>query len=282
MITRSFIFKPEDRQYVLDHLLQQLVTDQQITGTLLVGSTATGFTDNFSDIDLIVVMPHAATVTMVYDQWHQKIQDLFPVLQSYTITHDEDNLTYSCLLENYIEINITFLYLDALIATRSIWQITFDRSGKIADIMTKTWADQSRPDSEQKYLDHIRTVWYDIMHVIIFVHREQPWRAHYHLQQLQHLTIKLAGLRYDLHIHQGRHADEIPTDIRSSFDHMLATNSQSDEILRALRYTTTLFFEQAHALETKFGRRHAPLQHLHNKMIAYLTIFAPPQPANQT
>ena len=57
------------REKVLNHLVESLKTDQRIVSLVLVGSGAVGFTDQFSDIDIVAVVdPHQAT-TQAFQDW---------------------------------------------------------------------------------------------------------------------------------------------------------------------------------------------------------------------
>ena len=63
------LYTPEERQQVLDTLLNVLKGDGRIAGVLVVGSGAVGFKDDYSDIDLSVVMTSEEDVESVFHDW---------------------------------------------------------------------------------------------------------------------------------------------------------------------------------------------------------------------
>jgi predicted nucleotidyltransferase len=60
------LFTPQERQQVLNRLLAALQTDPRIVGVLIVGSGTAGFQDDYSDIDLSVVVESEGDVLSVF------------------------------------------------------------------------------------------------------------------------------------------------------------------------------------------------------------------------
>lgn len=73
-------YTPKERQRTLDCLLDALRADNRLAGVLVAGSGAVGFTDDYSDIDLAVVVKQSEDVKLVFDDWGTTIANLFDVL----------------------------------------------------------------------------------------------------------------------------------------------------------------------------------------------------------
>lgn len=77
------IFSADERREILDRILLNFEDDDRITGVLVVGSGAVGFDDDYSDIDLCIVIAKEADVFNVLRDWKGRIEDLFPVIQNF-------------------------------------------------------------------------------------------------------------------------------------------------------------------------------------------------------
>jgi len=60
------LFTPLEREKILHQLVANLETDPRIVGVVLVGSGAIGFTDRFSDIDMVAVVNPKSSIQIVF------------------------------------------------------------------------------------------------------------------------------------------------------------------------------------------------------------------------
>ena len=247
-------FTSAKRQHTLDTLLNALQTDDRIVGVVVVGSAAIGFDDEYSDIDLSVVIAPAVDVRVVFDEWHTRIYQMLPMVAHFETQYGPDNFLHGFLLENFLELDIGFLPLGTLYAKRERWQMAFDRTGgDIPRIMQTTWVERDIPDPSTIYQRNLASIWHYITHVSICLQREHCWRALHYLEHLRNRTVALAALRYDVNASHFREADQLPADFLAALQTTLVTQPDAVVIARGLRAAVTLYFEQARALDERFG-----------------------------
>ena len=142
------LFTPTSRRRTLDILLEAFAGDPRLTGLLIVGSGADGFADRYSDIDLSVVVTERAQVRPVYEDWSRRLEALLPVVHAFGLDRGPEVYIYGALLENFLELDISFLALPDLHAKRPRWRVAFDRSGQIEAQMQASWAECCDVDVE--------------------------------------------------------------------------------------------------------------------------------------
>ena len=132
---RLYHYLPATREAILDRLLTALQNDKRITGLVIVGSGAKGFEDIYSDIDLCAITTLADDVKPVSQEWGVRICEMLPMFHSFEVPRAPNIYLWVFLLENFLEIDLCFLCLNDLQATRKRWRTVFDGSGKIESIM---------------------------------------------------------------------------------------------------------------------------------------------------
>ena len=152
------------------------------------------------------------------------------------------------LLENFLEIDLCFLCLDDLRATRKRWKTVLDRSGRIESIMQSSWENRPKPDLEEAYHSRLSSIWHCIKHAVIAVQRQQPWRAIFELEQVRNRTIELHGLREELETKRFRHVDQMPEDFLTRLEQTLVLSLREIDIMNALKAATESFFPRSPTL----------------------------------
>jgi predicted nucleotidyltransferase len=247
------LFSVEQRQEALTRLLEALQTDGRIAGVIIIGSGAVGFDDEYSDIDLVVVVAADEDTPHVFRDWMQRIRTLFPVIHSFEVTYAENNYLCGFLLGGYLELDMGFLCLSGLSAKRARWRVAFDRSGSIEEIMRSTWESRPQPDVRAEYSRRLDSIWYHIIHTAIAAKREQPWEAIHHLEVIRRHAIDLAGMATGLDVRHFRNAHQLPGESLAELPDTLASDLGSREIMRALHAAARCFFREARALDRKLG-----------------------------
>jgi predicted nucleotidyltransferase len=265
------LFTPDERQAVLEQMLAALQTDDRIAGVIVVGSGAVGFEDEYSDIDLAVVVHQARDVRSVYDHWRAQFKTLLPVRHEFEAPRGPNILLFGLLLDHFLEIDASFQCLDDLTARRARWRVAFDRSGQITPIMQASWDARETPDIQATYLRWVKSIWYYITHVAIHVERGHLWRAVLDLEDLRHRAVVLAGLRHSVETEHYREVHRLPPDFLAGLEHTLVTHLDEIEIMRALRAAVDCFFTEAKALDLLLGLDLAPA--LETDMYAYIDVI---------
>ncbi len=265
------LYTPEERQRVLDRLLDALEGDGRIAGVLVVGSGAVGFKDAYSDIDLSVVMAAEEDVEPVFRDWDGRIQALFPVVARFEGRYGPHSFLYGFLLDNFLELDVGFVCLSNLVAKRPSWQIAFDRSQQIQAIMEASQGSQPASEKTEQPQRYLNSIWHYIMHSAICVQREQYWRAIYYLGVVRQRTIELAGLRLGLETKNYRQVDQLPADILLPLQQSFPADLSNDAIMHALQTAAHCFFDEIVAWEGQLGDVSA--NRLKSKMQLFLALM---------
>ncbi len=264
-------YSPATREAILDRLLAALQSDKRLAGLLVVGSGAEGFEDDHSDIDLCAVTTSVDDVRPAFQEWGIKIREMLPMFHSLESPRAPNVYLWVFLLENFLEIDLCFLCLDDLRATRKCWKTVFDRSGRIENIMVSTWENRPKPDLEEAYRSRISSIWHCIKHAAIAVQRQQPWRAIFELELIRDRTIELRGLREELETKRFRHVDQMPEDFLVGIEQTLVLSLKDTDIMNALKAATACFFREARQYDKILNLELA--ERLETKMKTYLERF---------
>ena len=264
-------YSPATREATLNRLLAALQNDKRLSGLLIVGSGAEGFEDAHSDIDLCAVTTSADDVRPAFQEWGVKIHDMLPVFHSLESPRAPNVYLWVFLLENFLEIDLCFLCLDDLRATRNRWKTVFDRSGKIEGILQSTWENRPQPNLEEAYRSRLGSIWHCIKHATIAVQRQQPWRAIYELELIRNRTVELRGLREELETKRFRHVDQMSKDFLIEIERTLVLSLNEVDIMDALKAATTCFFREARRYDRILNLDLA--ESFEAKMKVYLKLF---------
>jgi hypothetical protein len=268
-MSESF-YSPEYRQATLDRVLAALEADERITGVIIVGSGAVGFDDDYSDIDLCIVCPDENTQT-IYEDWRARFEKLLPVIGCSPVTYGSNSHLYALLLNGFLELDAGFIGVGSLTAKRERWKVAFDRSGKIAEIMTRSWEKRKPIDPEREYLPRVAGIWHHVLHVGSALRRGQPWKALHYLETIRNRTIELAVLRQGLDIGHFREVDRLPDDVLCDLQTTLPQSTEEAEIIRALEHAADCFFREAAAWDNMLGLSYSAT--LEPKMMEFIGLL---------
>lgn len=267
----SYHYSPATREAILDRLLTALQSDKRITGVVVVGSGAEGFEDIYSDIDVCAVTAFADDVKPAFQEWGVKIQEMLPMFNSIEVPRSPNVYLWVFLLENFLEIDLCFLCLDDLRATRKRWKTVLDRSGEIEGILQSSWVNRPKPDLEEAYRSRLNTILHYISHAAVAIHRNQPWRALYEIEQIRNQTIELHGLRVDLETKRFRHVDQMSEDFLACLEDTLVLSFRTVDMMNALKAATACFFREVRHFDEVLGLKFS--ENFETKMKVYLELF---------
>ena len=264
-------YSPATREAILNRLLTALQSDERIAALLVVGSGAEGFEDDHSDIDLCAVTTSVDDVRSAFQEWGVKICGMLPMFHFFESVRAPNIYLWVFFLENFLEIDLCFLCLDDLHATRNRWKTVFDRSGRIESIMRSTWENRPKSNLEEVYRYRLGSIWHYVKHAVVAVQRNQPWRAIYELEQIRNQTIELRGLRDELETKRFRHVDQMSEDFLTGLEDTLVLRLRGVDIMRALKAATACFFREAQHYDKILNLKLAA--DFETKMKTYLEFF---------
>jgi predicted nucleotidyltransferase len=123
-------YSPADRALVQSTLIDRFARDDRVEGVLVVGSGAHGFTDEYSDLDLAVIV-RAGEPAVFALEWAARLESELPVVHRFGDDRGEAGYVCGLLLENFLEVDIGFLRIDQMAERGMPWAIAFDRTGAV-------------------------------------------------------------------------------------------------------------------------------------------------------
>lgn len=270
------LFTPKYRQRVLERLIAHFQSDARIAGVLIVGSAAVGFDDGYSDIDLCVVVANEAERSAVFKDWGKRLHNLFFVLHHLDVVKGEKGLLHVFLLEGFLEVDLGFESLETLTARRTRWRVAYDHSGTLEELLRTSWEKSQKNRNHlirNQYKNRLDAVWHYIMHAVVAVQRNLPWKAIAEIEELRRQVIELRGLRENLETKRYRYVDRLsPEFLKTLHQTFVSPQSSSADIMTAVRHLSHCFFEEARALDATLSIEYAgeAEEHMHT----YLDLFA--------
>jgi hypothetical protein len=267
-VDKSKLFNSEYRQNALSLVYETLKKDGRIIGALLVGSGAVGFRDEYSDLDLAVVV-EGGTVDVVYQEWEAKIMQLVPVIEHF---REPSIHLLGFLLEGFLEFDISFQSPAGLYAHMPHWRILFDKQGSMASLMKPR-----EPESRYSKANHEKRTsesWYGVIHCISSIERHLPLRSTFFIDTLRNEAICMAGLNRGLRTGTESFlddADQLPEAIKEVIKTAYPTGLLPRDLLTALKAAVEIYFSESIALDHKLELNKAfqPSQ----SMMGYLEVF---------
>lgn len=234
---------PREHGDVIARLVESCSADDRIAAIFLGGSLARGEADEYSDVDLCVIVADDAYTEIVSGR-EAFVRRLGEPLFLEDFGHDE--MAFAILADG-TELEFNFFRVSDLLAIRSgPHRVLLDKEGILAGA-------QFPPSG----LDHAAQVeelrrilfwfWHDLAHFTTAIGREKLWWAAGQLEQLRSYCVNLARIGQDVQTEDEPYwklDDEISTDpldaLRSTFCAM-----ELDAMLQAAHDVVTFFRERA-------------------------------------
>jgi predicted nucleotidyltransferase len=102
-----------DRASVQTTLVERFAGDERVEGVLVVGSGAEGFADEYSDLDLAVVLGRGEPAAFARE-WAERLEHELPVVHRFGGDRGDAGYVVGLLLENFLKVDIGFLRMDQM------------------------------------------------------------------------------------------------------------------------------------------------------------------------
>jgi predicted nucleotidyltransferase len=212
------LYTPDERDEIATRLVELLAADERIARAELAGSGASGYADRWSDVDVMVIARDGVDHRALADSWTARVYELFPVVHDFRVSFGVEHVR-GFLLESFLEVDLGFQ----------------PPGGR--DDVEETWA----PDAQSE----AGFAWHDVLHAVVAIRRGRPWRAHYYIGLMRWRTLTLAGA--DMSEYKG--ADDVRPELLDELADSLPRSLEPEELLRATRAVTRLFFAELRRLD---------------------------------
>ncbi len=232
------MFSSEYRGQLRADLLRRGEQDERISGVAITGSAATGKEDNWSDIDLAFGVRDGVEVEAVLADWTAHMYE-----QQQAVDHLDLRagawIYRVFVLPNTLQVDLAFVAENEFRALAPSFQLV---SGKAHEAMYL-------PPPEAGGV--VRYAWLYALHVRSCIARAKYWQAEFMISGMRDQALTLACLRHGLPAVHGRGLDELPMEVRTSFEESLVRQMDGPEMLRAFQAVTRNLLQEMRLMEVK-------------------------------
>jgi predicted nucleotidyltransferase len=113
-------YTADDRASIQTALVERFARDERIEGVLVVGSGAEGFADEYSDLDLAVILRTGEPAAFALE-WAARVEGELPVVHRFSDDRGDAGYVVGLMLENFLEVDIGFVRLDRIAERGMPW-----------------------------------------------------------------------------------------------------------------------------------------------------------------
>ncbi len=244
--------------------------NENIVGFVLVGSGSTGFADEFSDIDVVIVLEDSCDVNLVSEEWKEHLSNHLPML-GYGMSHRAENaILHNFYLNNYLEINCCVLPLALLSATKANYKVIWDRTGRMQSLLEITWEQNRKKENLKKcFVEYKSGIWHYVNHAYVALKRNRKWQALSDIEEIRRQAIELHAYRNGLESNRNKDVDGMDDGFRKEIENLLIGDLDLEALKTKLMYATQLFFKESKETSRKLNT-HYDLGNLEKKLYDFL------------
>ena len=241
------MFTAKQRDYVREFVLAMAQSDPRVTGGALIGSTAAGSEDEWSDIDVTFGIASGNAIEAVIDDWTQVLEREFGVLNHFDL-RSGSSIYRVFLLPNGLEIDVSVTPEEDFGARGPHFHILFGSAQPLK-------ATPQPPDTN----NIIGLSWHHVFHAHSCIERNKPWQAEYWISELRNHTLALSCLRLGESAAHGRGVDKLPSAVTNPFTDTLVRSLDESELRRALAAATLCLIAEIEQWDAMLCTRLKPL-----------------------
>lgn len=240
------MFTAQQRDHVRDYVLEMARTDPRVTGGALIGSTAAGTGDNWSDIDITFGIAAGHAIEAVIDDWTRILEREFGVLDHFDL-RSASSIYRVFLLPDGLEIDVSATPEGDFAVYGPHFHTLF---GSVQQL-------KATPPPDIRHI--IGLSWHHVFHARSSIERNKPWRAEYWISEVRNHTIALACIRLGESSVHGRGVDKLPADVTNPFADTLVRSLDEPELRRALAAATLCLIAEIEKWDATLCTRLKPL-----------------------
>ena len=218
------VFTVEKRNRVRDRLLEMSRTDPRLVAGALIGSTADGEGDRWSDLDITFGLADNATLADVLADWTARVQSEFDAVHLFDLPY-LSTIYRVFLLPGNLQVDLSFTPGAEFGAHGPKFTLLFGRAVEKS---------QRVPPSSQHLFG---LAVHHLVRARICIGRGRLWQAEYWISEARNQALSLACLHRGLQTSYSRGFDDLPAEILDPLTETLVGSLDRGQLLKALGRT---------------------------------------------
>lgn len=219
------MFTAEDRGRLRDELVSAARVDVRISAAALIGSSALGREDRWSDIDLALCFTSDADRTQAIADWTDRMYGEHAAIHHLDVTRGE-TVYRVFLLSSTLQVDVSFWAQAEFGAIGPGFRLLF---GTAANPLTA---------AATTAVELVGMGWLYALHARSSIARGRVWQAEYMISAMRDQVLALACLRHSVPAVQGRGMDSLPLEATVAVAPALVRSLDIPELKRAFAAIT--------------------------------------------
>jgi hypothetical protein len=240
------VFTAEERDHVRDRIVAMAKSDPRVTAGALIGSTAVGLGDRWSDIDITFGIEDGTSVRAVLDDWTVWFNRELGALQHWDLPFGP-SIYRVFLLASGLEVDVSLTPAQEFHPRSPRWRTLFGTAGEM----------KKSPPADPQNL--IGQAWHLVTHSRAAIERGKPWFAEYCISELRDHTLALMCLCLGETTAYAKGVDRLPTSVTNPVAGALVRSLDEHELRRALAVATACFIAELETWDAELCARLKPI-----------------------
>ncbi|MBS4196807.1 aminoglycoside 6-adenylyltransferase [Lederbergia citri] len=238
------MYQNKDRTKLLNEITSFSKTINEIQGLLLVGSGSKGFKDEFSDLDLLIVVKNSQDVVQIHDQLLKHIHQNFHVLKEKVYRHEEDIFVTCFFFANFLELDLGVWSKSKLRATKPHWKVIFDREdNEIQRLLEESLTSQSFTSIVETRKESLSFIWQFFRSATVALKRQQYIKALKDIDVIRDQIIRFLCIRNGINYDFDKSIDHLESPFLSKLKRTYEVKMNNDNIHKVLFELMDLYFD---------------------------------------
>src|SRR5436309_4503277 len=243
------MFTVEERDLVRNRIVQMSRADPRLVGGALVGSTAGGGGDRWSDLDLTFGLADGAAIDDVLADWTARLVNEFQAVHLFDLTH-LSTIYRVFLLPNNLQVDLSFTPGNKFLGKGLKYDLLF---GKALE------RDPAKPASAEQTFG-LAVVY--LLHAHACIARGRIWEAEYCISAARDQALSLACLHRALKTSYGRGFDDLPRETLQPVTRALVGSLEKTRLMEALGGSIDVLLQNSQDVSELAGRLEPQLREL--------------------
>jgi len=236
------VFTAEDRERLRDELVSVARADVRISAAALLGSSARGREDRWSDIDVALCLACDADRTPAIADWTDRMYSEHAAVHHMDVTRGE-TVYRVFLLSSTLQVDVSFWAQAKFGAIGPNFRLLFGTAGK------------SLTAAGPSPVELVGMGWLYALHARSSIARGRVWQAEYMISAMRDQVLALACLRHGVPAVQGRGMDSLPPEVTVAVAPALVRSLDIPELKRAYAAITQALLVETERTDPRLADR---------------------------